>query len=271
MHPNSVQINWGQITTADLLTVFFIVSGIASIISVLALLGWRRLLFWLPVGRPIFISYRQADSLPYATQIREVLAKHFGRGRVFQDMRIPAGVDFREHIEEQLRACGAVVAIIGPHWVSKRLADPQDLLRQELEFALAHGIPIVPVLVGGARPIRAEQLPESLRRLAGIQALTLFDQVFHVQMQELVKRLESLLHEVRAPAQATTRTRYLDLLGWLLAATTVAVNLEAGAAPWIAGSAGAAVLAAWLVSGRMLRRRGVRSSRSRPSESQGQV
>jgi hypothetical protein len=258
-----------HISIADLLTAFFVISGIASIISVLALVGWRRLLFRVPAGRPIFISYRQADSLPYAAHIREVLTKHFGRGRVFQDMVIPPGVDFREHIDQQLRVCGAVVAVIGPRWVTKRLADPKDLLRQELEFVLEHRIPIVPVLVGGARPLRADHLPDSLHKVAGIQALPLYDQVFHVQMQELVKRLEALLQESGAPSQAAVRARYLDGVGWLLAATMIAVNLEVGAAPWIAVLAGAAVLAAWLVAGRMLRGPGVRSSRSRPSGSQG--
>ena len=41
--------------------------------------------------------------------------------------------------------------MIGPNWSSARLADPGDRLRQELEAAMALGVEIIPVLVGGAR------------------------------------------------------------------------------------------------------------------------
>ena len=57
-----------------------------------------------------------------------------------------------------------MIAIIGNQWVSsqaggvRRLDDARDLVRIEIAAALARGIPVVPVLVGGAVMPTGEEL-----------------------------------------------------------------------------------------------------------------
>ena len=62
-----------------------------------------------------------------------------------------------------------MLAIIGPKWTDirneagqKRLEDPDDFVRIELEAALARNVPVVPVPVGHAAMPGASQLPASL-------------------------------------------------------------------------------------------------------------
>lgn len=49
---------------------------------------------------------------------------------------------------------------------SRRLNNPQDFVRLEVEAALRRDIPLIPVLVSGATMPRPEDLPASLEGLA---------------------------------------------------------------------------------------------------------
>jgi len=62
----------------------------------------------------IFISYRRDDS-PWPTgRIYDRLKDRFGPENVFFDVdSIPLGVDFREHLDEKIKACDLVLAVIG--------------------------------------------------------------------------------------------------------------------------------------------------------------
>lgn len=123
----------------------------------------------------IFISYRRDDSGEITGRIYDRLVGRFGRDRVFKDVdNIPAGVDFRTHLHEALATCAAVVVIIGDRWLSdgkSRLERPDDFVRVEMELALHRDVPILPVLVRGARMPGPDDLPPSLRDLAFRQAV----------------------------------------------------------------------------------------------------
>ena len=59
---------------------------------------------------------------------------------------IPFGVDFREHINSAVGRCDLMLAIIGPKWAGeiegqRRLDDPTDFVRIELESALERAYP----------------------------------------------------------------------------------------------------------------------------------
>jgi hypothetical protein len=62
----------------------------------------------------------------------------------------------------------------------------------ELETALARGIPVVPVLVGGARMPAPASLPETLQDFATRQAFPLSDLRWHAELQELAGQLATL-------------------------------------------------------------------------------
>jgi hypothetical protein len=101
----------------------------------------------------IFLSYRRQDSAGITGRISDRLRVHFGNDAVFMDIdNIPFGVDFREHIAAEVGQCDVALAVIGPRWsgktkASRRIDDPKDFVRIEIESALQRGIPVIPVLI----------------------------------------------------------------------------------------------------------------------------
>ena len=93
----------------------------------------------------IFISYRRSDNPDAMGRIYDRLVSEFGKARVFKDVdSIPLGQDFRGHLNDIVGGCAAVLAIIGPKWTDirneagqRRLEDPDDFVRIELEAALS--------------------------------------------------------------------------------------------------------------------------------------
>jgi hypothetical protein len=146
----------------------------------------------------IFISYRRADASWPALLLADRLARQFGDDVVFQDLvSIRPGDDFAAEIEAGMGSCSVLLAVIGPRWLAeegdgrRRLDDPQDWVRLEIESALRRGILIVPVLVDGAAMPSASELPPSLQSLAGRQAITLTPASFDTR--GLVSVLEAVL------------------------------------------------------------------------------
>jgi TIR domain len=108
------------------------------------------------------------------------LAGQFGAGVVFQDVdSIRPGDDFAAALEAAVGAYAVLLAVIGPQWLAgegdaeRRLEDPQDWVRLEIEAAIRRRVRIIPVLVDGARMPSASELPPSLQSLVGRQAVTL--------------------------------------------------------------------------------------------------
>jgi hypothetical protein len=77
---------------------------------------------------------------------------------VFQDVdSIRPGDDFAAEIEAAVGACSVLLAVIGPRWLTvegdsgRRLDDPQDWVRLEIEAAIQRRVRIIPVLIDDAR------------------------------------------------------------------------------------------------------------------------
>jgi hypothetical protein len=121
-----------------------------------------------------FISYRREDGQYIADAIRDRLAKEFGRGNVFIDIdSIPVGLDFRRVLREGIDRCNVLLVVIGPGWLSatnsngeRRIDDPADFVRIEIEAALEREIPIIPLLIKRATVPPEANLPSSLQPLA---------------------------------------------------------------------------------------------------------
>src|SRR5689334_2587317 len=121
----------------------------------------------------VFISYRRSDSEYIVGRLYDHLEHAFGRKKVFKDVdSIPAGADFRKAIFDAVRQCDVAVAVIGPGWLSateegkRRLDDPDDFVRLEIEAAIDRKIPLIPALVAGATMPRRERLPLGIADLA---------------------------------------------------------------------------------------------------------
>lgn len=146
----------------------------------------------------VFISYRRDDSAGEAGRLADALETRFGKERVFRDVEdIPAGQDFAREIDRALAKADTLVVIIGREWLAarsaagrRRLDDAQDFVRLEIESALAHDIRVLPVLVRGTLMPAADELPESLRPLARIQAHELSDSRWDYDVRKLIGLLE---------------------------------------------------------------------------------
>lgn len=158
----------------------------------------------------IFIGYRRDDTADVAGRIFDALESRFGRDRIFKDVdNLRPGADFGEYIKTILPRCRVALILIGPNWVNaqdedgrRRLDDPNDWVRIEIEIALAAGdLDVVPVLINGARMPRAEELPPSLHPLLRRHAATIRrDPDFRDDIDRLAKAL-----------QASVRTGSVDL------------------------------------------------------------
>ena len=128
----------------------------------------------------IFISYRREDSGPYAGRLRDALSHHFGADQVFRDIdRINPGERFPRVIEQEVGSCHALLAVIGPRWLSikdeagqRRLDNPEDYVRLEIAAALGRGddVLVIPVLLGPTSMPAAADLPKPLAALAECNA-----------------------------------------------------------------------------------------------------
>ena len=118
----------------------------------------------------IFISYRRDDTQGEAGRLYDHLVQAFGQDSVFMDVTgIELGCDFRQAIHDQISSCDILLALIGKDWSSSvgcpgtsRLDDPKDFVRIETSAALKRGIPVVPVLLKGAKLPCEDQLPYEL-------------------------------------------------------------------------------------------------------------
>jgi hypothetical protein len=107
----------------------------------------------------IFISYRRDDSDGYAGRLYDRLSTHFGAENVFMDIdAIPLGQNFVKVINENVRSCHVLIAVIGKHWLTctddrgqSRLSNPEDFVQLEIYTALMTKILVIPILVGRAR------------------------------------------------------------------------------------------------------------------------
>ena len=159
----------------------------------------------------IVVSYRRQDSEAIAGRIRDRLVGHYRAESVFMDIdNIPYGLDFRTQIQEALRYTNVLVAVIGPRWTGAgrgrpaRIREDNDPVRIEVERALESGIPVVPVLVNGARMPKPTDLPESLRDLSYRNAAEVdAGRDFHQHMDRLIRSIDQILLNASASSSAS--------------------------------------------------------------------
>ena len=154
----------------------------------------------------IFISYRRSDTGPTAVRIYDRLRARFGAESIFMDVdSIPLAVDFRDHIAQSVGQCDVMLAIIGPEWLgqssgtmrmgdpARRIDDPADFVRNEVEAALNRKIPVIPVLIGHTSMPSHADLPPSLAALAFRNAAQVDSwRDFHIHVDRLIQGIEDV-------------------------------------------------------------------------------
>jgi hypothetical protein len=178
--------------------------------------SWEWCLPWGRWGVPgsssqgIFLCYRREDSAPYALLLRSKLRERFPAAPVFMDLdSIEGGQPFAEVIREALDSCAVLVALIGRQWVTladgegqRRLDDPADFVRFEVQTALARRVQVIPVLIDGASPPRRQQLPSELQELAGLNALELTYGRYEYDAGRLLDLIQRVLTKIRDQEEA---------------------------------------------------------------------
>lgn len=145
----------------------------------------------------VFISYRRDDAKHVAGRLVDRLGRTLPSGKIFLDVdNIAPGLDFKKTLAERVQSCDVLLALIGPSWIAsvddhgrRRLDDPRDFVRLEIEAALARDIRVIPVLVDDARLPREEDLPPSLRPLLDRQSVRLTHERFVSEADLLAKSL----------------------------------------------------------------------------------
>jgi hypothetical protein len=177
----------------------------------------------------IFLSYRRSDVGGHAGRLADALLQRLGAKSVFQDVvAISPGQDFTVELDRALDDSDAVLAVIGPGWLTAvtpqgapRLFQADDYVRLELARALNRNVRVVPVLVGGAALPPATELPEDLQGLVQRQAVVLHDETWHQDVEGLVR---SLRGEPAVPAGQNRR--------WVVVGVVAVALVVLGAAVW---------------------------------------
>ncbi|HTO79220.1 MAG TPA: toll/interleukin-1 receptor domain-containing protein [Methylocystis sp.] len=153
----------------------------------------------------VFICYRREDSAGFARLIYDRLTHTLGQDSVFFDVdNIPVGLDFVDILSERVGKCDALIAVIGRSWASsvddrnrRRLDDPNDFVRIEIEAALGRKVRVIPVLVDGAAMPGPDDLPDSLKKLTRRQGIEISHTRFDSDVERLTRALSLLEEELR--------------------------------------------------------------------------
>jgi TIR domain len=182
----------------------------------------------------VFVSYRREDASGHAGRLYDVLAERFGDENVFMDVdTIEVGADFTEAITRAVASCDALIALIGRDWATvtddtgrRRIDDPADFVRLEVETALERDVAVIPASVHGASFPAESDLPPSLAPLARRQGTDLRDTAWRDDVRRLIARLESIVRpEAKPGPRPWWRSRR-----WLAALAAAALLVAVAAA-----------------------------------------
>ena len=164
---------------------------------------------------PVAISYCRDDSAAITGRIFDRLVARYGADSVFRDVdNIPLGVDFREYINNMLAQTDITLVVVRQRWFRplpgrrRRIDDPADPVRVEVETALRNGMPVVPVLVeGGAMP-NVDQLPDSLKEFVYRNGLEVDSgRDFNQHVERLIRSMEPILARRAQDAEPARQPR----------------------------------------------------------------
>lgn len=153
-------------------------------------------------GPLVFISYRRVDADADAQWLADTLKGEFGAEQIFVDVDdIRGGEDFENKIRSALAGARALLAVIGPRWLSAqdeetgeaRIKQEHDWVRCEIKLALESGVEVIPVLVGGeSMQTLAAGLPADLFSFGKRQAMVIRGDHRRTDQQLVAERLVEL-------------------------------------------------------------------------------
>ncbi|MEO0771342.1 MAG: SUMF1/EgtB/PvdO family nonheme iron enzyme, partial [Cyanobacteria bacterium J06649_4] len=161
---------------------------------------------------------RRSDAAAEAGRIYDYLEGRFGRKAIFKDVdTMDAGDDFRERLNDAVGQCQILLAVIGKSWLQvtdeagrRRLDNPADWVRLEIETALRRKVRVIPILLDGVAMPAVRELPVTLQPLAYRNAARVrHDPDFRRDMERVVgviqRHLEGSDRTVPRPAKPKPR------------------------------------------------------------------
>jgi len=175
----------------------------------------------------IFLSYRRSDAGGWAGRLSESLRRFLPGVDTFMDVdNIPPGVRFGDYIAQAVGSCDVLLVLIGPHWANadnlRRLGEPQDFVRLEIEAAMKRDIRVIPTRVGDTPLPAPTSLPESVRGLLDRQDFVISDRSWNDDCRRLASLLRPLVSRPAAEGAVSHRRS-------LLAGTAAAAGVCAAA------------------------------------------
>jgi len=168
----------------------------------------------------VFLSYRRGDTQWAARGIYNKLVDRYGSKNVFRDLdAIPPGARFRDYVEKKISESDVFILLIGKAWASyadetgrRRLEQPRDPVRLEVETALRLGLPIIPVRVEGASMPTEGDLVPSIVDLLEFNATEVTDSRWEYDVDRLLwainETVEGRLNDAgRTPARERVRAQ----------------------------------------------------------------
>jgi hypothetical protein len=145
----------------------------------------------------VFLSYRVDDEPFAAAFFDHELTREFGDDAVFFASRsILLGADWEKAMFDAVSASDAVLVVIGPRWLMvtdpnghRRLDDPLDFVRREVELGLRLGKQVIPVHLERRHRIDRAMLPETMRTLVDKQSAVVQFRNSKPDLARLVTRL----------------------------------------------------------------------------------
>lgn len=159
----------------------------------------------------IFVNYRTNDEEATATLVERELSRVFGDANVFRASKsIRLGSRFPQELLTAVRRSSVLLAVMGPRWLEpggpggrSPLEDEDDWTRREIREALETGAVVIPLLVGGAKRLRPDDLPGDIEALASCQYRRLSHRNADADLTGLADDLVELLPELGAAARSS--------------------------------------------------------------------
>jgi beta-lactam-binding protein with PASTA domain len=171
----------------------------------------------------VFLCYRKEDAGGVVGRVKDRLEDAYTADSVFEYTHdVALAANFRTVIDEALNEVGVVLVAIGPEWLdietadgARRLDQPDDPVRVEVETAIQRGKPIIPLLFDGALIPPKSALPDSMGSLPDTNGLPIReDPDFDGDVDKLVLAIDRIVGWKR-------RDRSRRRLGWLALAASV--------------------------------------------------
>jgi hypothetical protein len=133
----------------------------------------------------IFLNYRTKQGKDAAVLLDRELSERFGTGTVFLAKKsLEPGTPYDRALLDAVRRSSVVLVLIGEDWLNapdqrqpwlRALDNENDWVRLEIAEGLAHGVRMIPLLLGRKpEQLDPHRLPEPLARLADCQYMRIF-------------------------------------------------------------------------------------------------